>query len=107
MSEEAAEFARGMRGQFIIGQALCLAIDKLNEEQEAMREQSNISDMEYLRDNLFPMFAGVRQARKVAPDIVEHPNLKGEARDMMRGFPEGTMSDKDGDNTPLPPLSSE
>ena len=48
-------FAASMRGQYIIGQALCLAIEKLNEVEPAiMREQSNIEDMEYLRDNLSP-----------------------------------------------------
>jgi hypothetical protein len=58
---KAREFAQGIRGQFIISQALCLAIEKLKEVDGAMREVSNISDMEYLRDNLFPLYHAVQQ----------------------------------------------
>jgi hypothetical protein len=59
---EAREFMDSMRGQYIIGQALCLAIDSLNAVEPAdLREASNISDMEYLRDNLFPIFEACRK----------------------------------------------
>ena len=54
---EVVQFSTGLRGQFIISQALCLAIDALNQvEPEALREVSNIKDMEYLRDNLYSMY---------------------------------------------------
>ena len=62
---KACEFAASMRGQYIISQALCLAIDKLNEVQpEVMREKSNISDMEYLIENLFPIFSSTRSLQE-------------------------------------------
>ena len=60
--DQAIEFAASMRGQYILSQALCLAIEKLNEVPEPMREVSNISDMEFLRDELFPIFKAVQNA---------------------------------------------
>ena len=60
--DQAKHFASSMRGQLIISQALCLAIDKMKEvEPEHMRETSNISDMEYLRDELFPIYKVVQE----------------------------------------------
>jgi hypothetical protein len=65
--DQAKDFATSMRGQYILSQALCLAIDKLNEvEPEHMRESSNISDMEYLRDELFPIFKSVGNVSSTA-----------------------------------------
>ena len=54
---KAQEFLNTIRGQYIISQALGHAIKRL----EAVvipheREVSNISDMKFLRDNLFPMW---------------------------------------------------
>jgi hypothetical protein len=65
--EQAIEFASSMRGQYIISQALWLAIEKLNEQPENRREVSNISDMELLLDNLFPMFKAVQAAQQGTP----------------------------------------
>ena len=63
--EKAAEFANSPRGNFIIGQALHIAIDTLNQvEPEVMREISNISDMEFIRDNLFPIFSDLKSYTK-------------------------------------------
>lgn len=53
---KAIEFLNSRRGQFILGQALCVAIDTLEEVQPPLKEVSNIADMRYLRDNLFPQF---------------------------------------------------
>jgi len=54
--EQAIRFMFSSRGQYIMGQALAVAIESLNEvEPEARREISNISDMQYLLDNLFPI----------------------------------------------------
>ena len=60
--DQAKEFAISMRGQYILSQALCLAIEKMNEQPENRREVSNISDMEYLRDELFPIYKAVQNA---------------------------------------------
>ena len=62
-SQKAIEFASSVRGQYIISQALCLAIVKLNDDTAGrphMREDSNISDMEFLRDELFPIYKAVQ-----------------------------------------------
>ena len=53
---EAEEFINSPRGQFIMSQALCLAIKKLEEVKGVMQEKSNIADMKYLQDELFPMY---------------------------------------------------
>ena len=60
--ENAVEFASSIRGQYILSQALCLAIEKLNETPEPMRETSNISDMKFLLDNIFPIYKAVQDA---------------------------------------------
>jgi len=60
--ENAVEFASSIRGQYILSQALCLAIEKLNETPEPMQETSNISDMKYLLDELFPIYKAVQDA---------------------------------------------
>ena len=41
-----------------------MAIEKLNEVPENRREDSNISDMEFLLDNIFPMFKVVQAAQQ-------------------------------------------
>ena len=64
-SQQATEFAASIRGQYIISQALWHAIVKLNEVQPAhMREESNISDMEFLLDEVFPMYKAVQLAQQ-------------------------------------------
>jgi len=62
--EKAVEFASSVRGQYILSQALCLAIEKMNETPEPMRETSNISDMEFLLDELFPIYKAVQCAQQ-------------------------------------------
>ena len=53
-NENALRFLSSFRGRYIIGQALFYAIKELKSvEPEAHQEKSNISDMEYLRDELF------------------------------------------------------
>ena len=63
-NKKAIEFASSVRGQYIISQALCLAIEKMKDEKIPMnmRESSNISDMEYLRDEIFPIYKAVLEA---------------------------------------------
>lgn len=49
-----AEFLSTIRGQYIVGQALGIAIDQLESiSPEHMQEKSNISDMKFLAENLF------------------------------------------------------
>jgi len=60
-NKKAIEFASSVRGQYIISQALCVAIDKMSEVPDQMRENSNIDDMEFLRDELFPIYKAVQE----------------------------------------------
>ena len=45
-----------MRGQYIIGQALYVAIKELDKVPGAMKEVSNIEDMKLLMHTLFPIY---------------------------------------------------
>ena len=52
--KETIEFAQSPRGKFIQAQALYYGIKKLSEVGGALRETSNICDMQYLLDVLYP-----------------------------------------------------
>lgn len=54
MVKETQEFADSPRGKYIQAQALYYGIKKLSEVEGVMREISNISDMKYLLDVLYP-----------------------------------------------------
>ena len=51
---EVQAFATSHRGQFIQAQALYYGIKKLCEVDGVMREESNISDMKFLLDYVYP-----------------------------------------------------
>ena len=59
---EAVKFANSMRGQLIIGQALYEALKAMKTRPDIRREYSNEADMQYLIDNLYPMYAGIAKA---------------------------------------------
>ena len=66
---EATEFLQSMRGQYIISQALCLAVKEMSKVKEPHTEHSNIADMNYLIDSLFPicrLIEGVKEKREQA-----------------------------------------
>lgn len=51
--EVAVEFLNTLRGKYIVGQALQLAVQHLEKVEEPYKEVSNISDMRFLGENLF------------------------------------------------------
>ena len=57
------DFAVSIRGQYVISQALSLAVKKLNEVDGPHREVSNISDMQGVLDNLYRMYPVSEQAK--------------------------------------------
>ena len=57
--QEAWRFLNSMRGQYIVSQALYHAIKVMEQVPEPYTEVSNIKDMKYLMDNLFPIFKAV------------------------------------------------
>ncbi len=62
--KEAERFFTGLRGQFIISQALTIAAKCIGDPELPIevREPSNAADMLYLRDELFPMFLATEEA---------------------------------------------
>ena len=59
--EEAMNFAGSMRGQFIISQALVLAIKSIEARPKERQEPSNVEDMKYLINNIFPIYKVVHE----------------------------------------------
>ena len=59
-NKSALEFAQSLRGQLIISQALCYAIDLIDAMPKHKREHSNQMDMKYIRDMLFPMYKAIK-----------------------------------------------
>jgi len=55
LPEVAAAFARSLRGQYIIGQALSVAIKTMKKVPHPHTEVSNIEDMEFLLEHLYPI----------------------------------------------------
>ena len=67
----AIEFMLSLRGRYIMGQALQIAIESLESvTPEVLQEKSNISDMKRIRDALFPMGAAIFSARKEAESLM-------------------------------------
>jgi hypothetical protein len=50
------------RGQYILSQALTVAIEQMETVEPPLREPSNIADMRLLRNELFPIFAITERA---------------------------------------------
>ena len=61
-SQRALEFLRTVRGRYIISQALWYAIQTLENVDPPHKEESNIADMRFFQENLFPMFAAIKEA---------------------------------------------
>ena len=59
MVKETQAFANSPRGKFIQAQALYYGMKKLSEVEGVLREVSNISDMKYLLDVLYPGYEQV------------------------------------------------
>lgn len=50
------EFLSSPRGLYIVGQALYVAIEQLDKVKGVKRETSNINDMRFLMDTVFPLY---------------------------------------------------
>ena len=59
MTSWEAGFINSNRGHFILAEALVIAIKELNKVPGAMKEVSNISDMQYLLDNYFDVYQDI------------------------------------------------
>ena len=54
-----AGFINSNRGHYILAQALVIAIKELDKVDGAMKEVSNMQDMQYLLDNYFDVYQHV------------------------------------------------
>ena len=70
--EDAKKFASSVRGQYIISQALSIAIDELEKVDPPMQEKSNIFDMKFLRNYLYHLYV-----EPFSKDHSEFPNKGG------------------------------
>jgi len=57
----ARDFYNSTRGQYIVGKAFHLAIEALESANGVLKEVSTISDMKFLRDELFPMYTALQE----------------------------------------------
>lgn len=64
-TDNAAKFINSERGMYIIAQALFEAIKTLKKVPAPFTEVSNISDMEFLLDNLFPHYKAVLEGMQL------------------------------------------
>ena len=51
--QETLKFLGSPRGQYIVGQALAIAVAELEKVEPALQEKSNIQDMKFLGEELF------------------------------------------------------
>ena len=63
--DKAVALAQSMRGQYIISQALCLAIRSINCRPDELQEPSNVADMEFLVQHLFPIYRVVESSEEL------------------------------------------
>ena len=58
---DATTLLNSVRGQYIIGQALYLAIESIEARPEHEQEPSNVADMRLLMEGLFPIYAAAER----------------------------------------------
>lgn len=61
---KAVKLVTSMRGEYILSQALYLAIEVMEKVKGCKKEPSNISDMKYLMKELFPIYSVVKSLDK-------------------------------------------
>ena len=67
--DEAAEFLGTMRGRYILSRALCVAIDSMSLVPAPHTERSDIADMEFMLDGLFPGFKALHHLEATSPSM--------------------------------------
>ena len=73
--EKALEFLSSHRGQYVMGQALNVAIDSMESVEPSNRiEWSNINDIKFIRDNVFAfgsaMYLASKSFSNLSPDEI-------------------------------------
>ena len=67
--QRALDFLDSVRGQYIVGQALYIAIETMRDSDNP--EHSNISDMEYMMKELFPLYSEIKISSMVNSSQIE------------------------------------
>lgn len=67
--QQVLKFLGTPRGQYIVGQALAIAVKELEKVDEKLQEKSNITDMKFLGENLFK--AGYVTHTMLSPDVLQ------------------------------------
>ena len=62
-TKKANQFARSLRGHFLISQALVIATKELETAPAPHTDLSNIADMQYLIDYVYPLFKVVDESK--------------------------------------------
>lgn len=78
---EALKFLGSPRGQYIVGQALAIAVKQLETVEEPYRETSNIEDMKLLGENLFK--AGYMTQMHLTKETLEKLSKLGSPTDII------------------------
>ena len=83
--EKAVEFAMSARGNYLISQALFLAIHALDSREGTDREDSNLADMRYMEDTVFGLYKETQSLGvldQLRQETSSHPRFK-EAWDLL------------------------
>jgi len=59
----AIELFSSVRGRYVVGQALYLAIQAIEARPKMEQEPSNVADMRLIMEQLFPMYASLVEAK--------------------------------------------
>ncbi len=87
MSQDALKFLGSPRGQYIVGQALAIAVAELEKVEPALQEKSNIQDMQFLGEQLFK--AGYATHTMLSQDLLN------KIREQVGNDPDRIIEDKE------------
>ena len=87
MSQDALKFLGSPRGQYIVGQALAIAVAELEKVEEPLQEKSNIIDMKLLGESLFK--AGYATHTMLSQDLLN------KIKDKIGNDPDKIIEDKE------------
>ena len=83
--QEAIKLMGSPRGQYIIGQALALAVKALEKVEDKLQEKSNIQDMKFMGEAIF--MAGFVTHSMLSPELL------GKIKDKLGNNPDKMIED--------------
>jgi len=67
--KQAVELAQSLRGQYLISRSLCCLETELANVKGAKREESDLRQVKFLIDALFPMYRGIQMAKDNSEEL--------------------------------------